>query len=275
MNSKSADFSKRVSFLLLSKDGDSVKQVFIASYDPQGKQINFLSLPIEVPIVVRLGEEFSLKQLCERNFEQCFWESAVLSGTTLEGYLSFAQGTIDKDSVLETRKKLFSPSFFLNLFSTKSWLDENLKTNLSSKKLYDLAAKLKGTTTDNIYFLDLNDTLVEDKLDEEKLSSQTKDLFLDSSIANEASSVKIVNGTNVSGLGSNFKRIVDNLGGRVLSVTSAKSEKTQVRLHSDKKELAERLAAFLNVELARSSEGFEADIEVVLGSDLLENIGLR
>jgi len=110
---------------------------------------------------------------------------------------------------------------------------------------------------------------------DEKLTNQTKPIFIDSAVADEAASVKIINGSQVPGAGALFKRLVTNLGGRVVGVDSQKSSATIIKVSTDKKKLATKISRFLDTKVEREKGEPAADVVIILGADLVKKLDLN
>jgi len=269
-SSQRLDLKSRSSLLLARTDEKgALLELNVVTYDPDGKRITFISIPPQVSLNLP-SEKDSLANIYPLSFDKVFWQSANLVGTTLDGYLVFQEGgSVGLDSVLALRKELFSLGFFLDFFKLRGWLNEHLQTNLSVDQLLSASRTLKGTNPENIVFIDLADTAGRDGFDQERMQSKLKSVFIDSEIASEALSVQINNGSGVVGLGSSFKQVVTNLGGRVVAVETGSEEKTRVIVHSQEKGLlTKKIAAFLGTEIELADGQGAGDIVVILGKDL-------
>jgi hypothetical protein len=269
------DLERRSGLLLLNVDNDNrLIAAQVATYDPYGKNLAFVQIPTTVSLNLP-SEKDNLASLYQSSLDQVFWQTSNLLGTSLEGYLIFRDAApLDSEQIMKTRGELFSLHFFASAFALRSWLNEHLQTKLTTGQLLSLARVLKGTNPEKISFVDLGETALREGFDQERLQSRLKSAFVDSEIADEALSVQIKNASGVVGLGNSFKQIVTNLGGRVISVETLSDDKTRVVLYSEQTLLAQKMAAFLNVELARGEGEGEGDIVVVLGKDLKERLKL-
>lgn len=94
-------------------------------------------------------------------------------------------------------------------------------------------------------------------------------LFADETITQEKISIQIVNATDVAGLGSRFARLAGNMGGNVVSVTTAEkqADSTVVQYYGKKTYTVSRLEKILGVTSAPMQNPAIADIIVTLGKD--------
>ena len=99
----------------------------------------------------------------------------------------------------------------------------------------------------------------------EKISSVK---FLDNKISEEKASIEIINATDVTGLGSKFAKIVTNIGGNVVSVTSGNEEnKSSISFFGEKTYTLERLSSILKLEPREMKTPQISDIVIILGKD--------
>lgn len=145
----------------------------------------------------------------------------------------------------------------------------SLKTNLTIidlARLWWFASQLpKHAYSQKAFSLENSEGVYSDATID-KLSSQ---LFADETIAHEKMSVQIVNAAGASGLGSRFARLVNNMGGNVVSVITAENEteKTIIHFYGNKSYTVTRLEKILGVVATPLSEPQIADIIVTIGKD--------
>lgn len=105
--------------------------------------------------------------------------------------------------------------------------------------------------------------------DDAAVDALAEPLFADEAIVEEKATIAIVNGTEVAGLGALAARLVANMGGNVVSVTSKKEQVTvsQIINHKEQSYTYERLAKVLGFgKLTQKEEGI-SDITIVIGRD--------
>lgn len=98
-------------------------------------------------------------------------------------------------------------------------------------------------------------------------------LFADEAIASEKVSVGIINSTSATGLGNRLARVITNIGGNVVSVSSddENSKKTSVFYYGEKSYTVTRLGKILGVEPTQTQTQGISDVTVVIGEDNLSN----
>ena len=92
-------------------------------------------------------------------------------------------------------------------------------------------------------------------------------IFQDSRISEEGKTVQIINNTDEQGVGNRFSRIISNIGGNVILVSTGE-EKAKSSIYSSEDSYSEkRLSEVLNFPIVKSKFGGIADITVIIGED--------
>lgn len=115
--------------------------------------------------------------------------------------------------------------------------------------------------------LDITDNLVVDK--------SIDGLFSDPAIVSERSSIQIVNGTAVSGLGNRLARLVTNMGGEVVAINTSEKEfnDSKIIYWNKKNYTVERLAKITGFKiLERKEGGGVSDIVIEIGKDKINSL---
>lgn len=99
--------------------------------------------------------------------------------------------------------------------------------------------------------------------------SQVSEIFRDSEIFNEAKSIEVINATNVEGLAGKTAEVIKNLGGNIVSVTTAKAKKISFVSSSNENLTAKRISRLLQIPLTFDKTSNISDIQIVLGEDFL------
>ncbi|MDP2585457.1 MAG: LytR C-terminal domain-containing protein [Candidatus Levybacteria bacterium] len=96
----------------------------------------------------------------------------------------------------------------------------------------------------------------------------------DTSIEKDHQTIRIINGTEVIGLGNRLARLITNMGGNVIIVVTSDSlMKKSVILHIDEKTYTvKRLQKVLGYEVAREENNAISDITIVIGEDKVKNL---
>ena len=125
------------------------------------------------------------------------------------------------DSLLSTEfNDLFikgDAAALLNLDTVKK-LNNSMMTNLTFNEFYDIYRLLTSASADKFTVKIFDDRYL---LNYDLLDSEIRDLTFDSYVANEKKSVSVLNGAGVPGVANFGARVVNNAGGRVVSVGNA------------------------------------------------------
>ena len=149
---------------------------------------------------------------------------------------------------------------------------------LAKNSLLALLFNSSGTKLDNLNSLDLIKIFLYTKqisqndrsyvtIKKENLP-QNYENFFDKQIFNEKESVQIINGADISGLGSRVAGVLKNAGYNVIATSNGKSSKSYIKSISPDSISTKRLQNFLNVPVIKSDGNSIADITVVLGEDI-------
>lgn len=104
----------------------------------------------------------------------------------------------------------------------------------------------------------------------DKISSQ---FFVDYTLSTEKVSIQIINGTDVLGLGNRLARLVSNMGGNVVSVSTAdKGLDTSEILYLENTYTLNRLSKILGFKTSKMTEMAISDITIKIGKDSLSSL---
>jgi hypothetical protein len=164
--------------------------ISIISFDPTQKEIKVINLGS-----LELGTN-TKKQELKKNLE------AIL-GIPIDGYIGL-DSNFSSYTPLEVVEKLKSNplEWFFNL--------KSISSDLTPKELVNLAFSLS-----NIRFDKVSEVEIEGELE---LSIGKN--FADTSIRNDQASIAIFNATDIPGLAQKAARVINNLGGNVIIITS-------------------------------------------------------
>ncbi|MDO8461127.1 MAG: LytR C-terminal domain-containing protein [bacterium] len=145
----------------------------------------------------------------------------------------------------------------------------SIKTNLTIIDLIRLYLFAKTVPASNFTYKEASLSLFEEEKGDKILSS----LFTDYTLSKEAVSIQIVNGTNVSGFGNRLARLISNMGGNVISVsTSEKAIKTSEILYLDSSYTVERLGKVLSIKKRQMEKPMLFDIVIQIGEDFQKSL---
>lgn len=176
---------------------------------------------------------------------------------------------IPVDSYVENR--LYSPGDPKTAFSKILFGINNSKTNLTIIDILRLTFYSSGIDRDNI-----SQESVLSK-DEDKIKSQSSELFIDTRLAEEKISIQITNSSNISGYGGKLATYLTNLGANVVLVNSSQKEenKTTLLYRKEKNYTVERLSKILNITPLKRERSSIADVIIVIGKDGEEVLNIR
>ncbi len=106
-------------------------------------------------------------------------------------------------------------------------------------------------------------------LDDTSLDKVSFFLFADQTISQEKASIAIINGTGIPGLGNRLARFISNMGGNVVSVSTADDilPTSTVAVSKEKLYTADRIAHVLSFPLEHRQEQSVAEITISIGKD--------
>lgn len=164
-----------------------------------------------------------------------------------------------------------------------------LETNLSPFEILRLFLLTRNIRENKTDFIDLgengclSDFILADgtkvlKGEESCLDFLVKENLFEEEIRRENLSIKIVNTTDVAGLGAKGARIIENIGGRVLRVETGKEDRDKTEILAEKKlrgsQTVKRLTKVLEAKVVEGRvEDF--DLVIFLGKDYQSSSGVR
>lgn len=165
-----------------------------------------------------------------------------------------------------------SASQILSFARTMQFVTGNKAVRLSGLNKLDilymyLVSKGAPNTNINTYTIDMKS--VSDVID-----PNLYNFFKDEDVINEKISIDVVNTTDVSGLGSQFSKMLKTVGFNVVSVTSdSEVEHSQIVSRVNKDDVTySALESFLSFPTVFKDEASIADITIILGNDIKKNL---
>jgi hypothetical protein len=139
-----------------------------------------------------------------------------------------------------------------------------LKTNLTIIDVFRLF--LFATSVQKHNILERSLSLPMDDPSMDKISSF---IVVDQTVAEEKESIAIVNGTSVGGLGARLGRLLNNMGGNVVSVSSSDTtiETSKVAYYKEASYTAKRIGKILSFPLVEANQQGIADVTIYIGND--------
>jgi len=143
-----------------------------------------------------------------------------------------------------------------------------IKTNFTVIDLLRLAVFTKTISEGAISTVVVRDTsgLVADNV--------VGNLVNDDLIEKNNQTIQIINGTDVAGLGSRLAKLITNMGGNVILVTSKESliKKSAITYLGEKTYTVERLRKVLDYETTKEPGNSMADITIIIGEDKVNSL---
>lgn len=214
----------------------------LISFAPETKSISILSVP-------------------KNNKQNYLWEWGKRFEVPIDGYVSFSK--LDNDQNHPSRA-------LLNMLLNYNKLQTNL-TIIDLVRLWFFARTVP------------NQTIVSKQLELLENNENGTDkiifsLFLDQTISLENQEIAIVNGALVLGLGNKLSRLIQNLGGHVVSVSTADKEVevSEVSYYGKKTYTVKRLAQILGFKLTNKGKNRDenaiSDVIITIGRDRLSSL---
>lgn len=138
-----------------------------------------------------------------------------------------------------------------------------IETNLTIVDVFRLFLVSKTTSLNDISTVVISSTLESARIDE-----IVAKLFNDSEIEKEDQTVEIVNTTSVTGLGARLGRLITNMGGKVVQVSTDNLQKNSLILYNGRETYTvRRLSKLLGFKITQENKQSIANIMIVLGED--------
>jgi hypothetical protein len=214
---------------------------YIVAFSKSSSKLSYISVPVDLD-KNRLGKSLSL-------------------GVPIDGEIN------GKSGVLEKNKFPSIALIFSIIFRPWEFTYKNMTLIDSLNLVYRLLPINKGEIGN--YKLSLSE---EGEL-EGILSKTIYDIFKDPEIINEGMSVSIVNATGRNGLASAVGKIIGNIGGNVVELSSEKENNISEITASNNSTTLKRISRLLEIKPEmKENKGAISDIKIILGSDFLKRI---
>lgn len=126
----------------------------------------------------------------------------------------------------------------------------------------------KSVEDHNIFHKAFTDQPIE-SIEDIRLDKTVSELFLDQTISDENNSIQVVNASGISGKGNDFARTLTNIGGNVLSVTTAHKEipMTTITYIEPYSYTVKKIEQLVGKKAAKRKKQAISDIIVTIGKD--------
>jgi len=282
-----SNYLPTMSFIVVdSFENDPVKLEKVEYFviDRQNKKVLVFNVPLDLEIDVagnysteEFSKTFALGGLTKE--DKLFGGVALVEKTLFRifGYKPYNYILIEKD-ILKAFEKFLHEGDIPPLTSINALynLKDLVKSDLSVGEYYDLYKFLNSLPSDRF----IKNEVTRSHIDNYKIfNDMFYDLTITSVVAQEKKNIAVLNGTNISGLASFGSRVVENIGGRVVSsdnslehwedsvliVDDPNSETVRYLVHTF------GIQTVINKEDAleyRDSEIERADITIIIGFDI-------
>lgn len=214
----------------------------VVSFLPENKSMSFLK--------VTPDNSSSLKDLQEKKIGR-------ILGIPLDGNIKFNKPATagNKDPKKEMQAAL------LNY--------KNIETDLNIVDIVRLWMYSRGISSYLINVKEVKTGLEQGTID--KISSS---LFNDLTLSSERKSIEIINGTEVPGLGNRLARVIGNIGGNVVAVSTSDRllYKSEILYFGEKNYTTDRVKKVLGINVISTEKSGISDITVKVGKDMLPDL---
>lgn len=189
--------------LISSNKLQEVKKISIYNYDKKNRKTLTFNLNTDL-VLNDGGKEYQLSEIIRQNQNNHILINKVLE-KNLGLKLAFTH--ISSSDSLNLIEKLLSGSgTIIDLFEARN-LD-----SISIRDLYFIFSFAGSVESNDKKVLTINSI--------ESLDKEIRDLYIDSILGIEGSSITILNASNFNGLARKYSRLVQNLGGRVVDTSN-------------------------------------------------------
>lgn len=145
----------------------------------------------------------------------------------------------------------------------------SVTTNLTILDIMRLFMFSKSISSKDILLKEINASFEDVTID--KISSS---VFSENTILQEKVSIQIINGTDIVGLGNRFARLVGNIGGNVVAVSTSDDIVTHshIRYFGEPTYTLERLSRILQVVPTKSYQQTVSDIVIIIGKNKMSSM---
>jgi len=106
-------------------------------------------------------------------------------------------------------------------------------------------------------------------LDDRKIDEIVSQLFTDEAIASENVSIQIINATNTPGMGIRLERVISNMGGNVVAVSTLQKKqlKSKIEYFGEETYTLKRVKSMLSFPVSKLPKETIANIVITIGED--------
>lgn len=151
-----------------------------------------------------------------------------------------------------------------SLMSSVFWRFGKAKTDLTIVDIFRLFLASNSVPLKNVLASEIS--ISREIADADKIIDE---MFVDKAIEEEDLSIEIINATPVTGLGSRLSRLIGNMGGKVVQVSTDNvyRKKSQILYDGDKIYTPLKLQKVLGFDLDKKKRQYIGDITIIIGVD--------
>ena len=169
-----------------------------------------------------------------------------------------ADGTVDSNEDIPYGTKVTTTMLYLLLHFN------SIKTNLT---LYDIGRLLllsKNVSETDKKIKDIQ--LPVEDIEQDKINTS---LFTDDTLSSENTSIQIINATDMPGIGKRLERVITNIGGNVVAVSTAQTKENVSKIQSSNNETytIKKLKNLFKFPVTKPDNPAVGNITIIIGED--------
>ncbi len=172
------------------------------------------------------------------------------------------------DATLKTKNLVINKNNIASDMSNVLFNYPEEDTSMTIVDAFRLYLFARSVSSDSVYESDLqaNDSL--------SISSFVSSSFIDSDMANQKTTIEVVNATSAFGLAGRLADFINNMGGDVVMVTTSDTpqDNSEIMYSGDENYTIKRLSQILGFKPVRSSNLDISDVKIIIGKDSLQNL---
>lgn len=275
------------------------KPLILSSYDPNTQKIALFVFPENLYADVpgnkgryKLENIWKLELIEKRENDLFIKTMENLMGIPINGSIMInnsplvVKTPINKEKIIEIRNQNDGINILLNILETFVVKGKTrINTNLSSFDLLYFWQQMKKIKSDDINILSLGKFEITQKfplpdksqgllMDPKSLDNLTSSYLSDKKITDENLSVNVKNAAGIQGLGNQFSRFINNLGGQVVRIENTNETEKSLCLAGLNQQKSYTLTVIKRITDCQieKKENKETDITVILGKNISDRL---
>lgn len=174
------------------------------------------------------------------------------------------------DKHFKSLSEIFSMKNTVGLFLAKSDIRLKGMTELDFVNLYNELKSISEKAISTSIIEDYKKSYHEDL---ETTNNLLYQMFKVGLVINDITSIEVVNGTGIDGMGARVSQMIKNSGYNVVSTTSSeKAPRSKIVMRISNQRLEKHLGGFFSFPVEKSNEAHIADVSIVLGKDSFQEL---